>query len=166
MKMLKRLFKHLFITKRDGRKAFPQDALDAIQEAIARGERIHRAEVRLIIEPSLAWHEVLARKTPRQRARELFAECGIWDTEENCGVLVYVNLADRDVEILADRTAQGLVEGDAWESVCQVMVKGFSRGDYRDSAVAALEQLNELLQVALPDDGARANQLSNRPMML
>ena len=50
--------------------------------------------------------------TPRERALEVFGLLRVWDTEENCGVLVYLLLADRDVEIVADRGIHRAV-GDA-----------------------------------------------------
>jgi uncharacterized membrane protein len=166
MKLFPRLFRHFLITAQHGRRAFPESTLKAIQKAIAHGEKRHRAEVRLMIEASLPLHEVLAGTSPRQRARELFSEYRVWDTEENCGILIYINLADHDVEIVTDRAVGRTLGHDAWESVCQMMTGGYKQGQFEDSTVAAVERLNDLLEAAFPDDGSRANQLSNRPLML
>ncbi len=166
MNTFSRLFRHLMITARHGRRAFPESTLKAIQEAIIHGEKRHRAEVRLMIEPSLPLHEVLSGTTPRQRACELFSEYRIWDTEENCGILIYINLADHDVEIITDRAVGRALDHDTWESVCQLMTKGYKQGHFEASTVAAIERLNDLLQEVFPDDGSSANQLSNQPLML
>jgi uncharacterized membrane protein len=166
MKTLSRFFQHLVITARHGRRAFPDSTLKAIQTAIAHGEKRHRAEVRLMIEASLPLHEVLSKTTPRQRACELFSEYRIWDTEENCGILIYINLADHDVEIVTDRAVGRVLDHDTWESVCQLMTSGYKQGKFEESTIAAVERLNDLLETAFPDDGSRANQLSNRPLML
>jgi uncharacterized membrane protein len=166
MNTLSRFFRHLLVTARHGRRAFPDSTLQAIQTAIAHGENRHRAEVRLMIEASLPLHEVLSGTTPRQRACELFTEYRIWDTEENCGILIYINLADHDVEIVTDRAVGRTLDPDAWESVCQMMTGGYRQGKFQDSTVAALEHLNDLLETAFPDDGSRANQLSNQPLVL
>lgn len=166
MNMLSRFFRHLVVTARHGRRAFPDSTLKAIQAAIAHGETRHRAEVRLMIEPSLPLHEVWSKTTPRQRAKELFCEYCIWDTEENCGVLIYINLADHDVEIVADRGVDRVLDHDTWESVCQMMTSGYKEGKFEESTVAALEHLNDLLQEVFPDNGSRANQLSNQPLVL
>ena len=99
MKTLSRLLAHLRTTPAAGRRSFPPATLKAIEETIAAGETRHRAEVRLIVEPALDMQAVLSGVQARERARELFAHYRVWDTEENCGVLVYVNLADRQVEI-------------------------------------------------------------------
>ena len=166
MNTLLRLFKHWFTTSAAGRKAFPAATLKAIEAAIAAGEHLHRAEVRLIVEPALATHMVVQHMTSRQRAIDLFAHYRIWDTEENCGVLVYINLADHKVEIVADRAVDRLVARADWHAVCQTMTHGFARGAYHDSVVDALAQLNALLAAQMPADGTRANQLSNKPVML
>lgn len=154
------------MTTASGRRIFPDASLKAIEDAIAKGERSHRAEVRVIIEPALSAPAVWSGVSPRERARELFSIYGVWDTEENCGVLVYVNLADHQVEIVADRGVGRIVSAADWEAVCRTMTRGFARGDYHASTLDALAQLNALLQEHYPDDGATRNQLSNRPVML
>lgn len=166
MNNFSRLLKHLLITKASGRRAFGGDTLKAIQAAIARGEALHRAQVRLIIEPSLPLFDVLQGLSSRQRARELFARYRIWDTEDNCGVLVYVNLADRKVEIISDRAVGRVLKAADWQAVCKTMTQGFAHGRYHDSTLAALQQLNDLLQQHFPSRGDNNNELSNKPLII
>lgn len=166
MNTLSRLWRHLKTTAGTGRRAFPQEVLDAIQQTIAEGERLHRAEVRVIIETSLTLGQVLKGETSRMRARTLFSEHRIWDTEENTGVLIYVLLADHKVEIITDRAVGRALTPQEWQGVCRTMTEDFRRGDYRHGAVSALEQLNALLHERFPDDGSRANQLSDHPVVL
>ncbi len=166
MKMLSRLWQHLSTTSAAGRRAFPPATLKAIEQAIADGETRHRAEVRMIVEPALSLQAVLQHMSSRERARELFAHYRIWDTEENCGVLVYVNLADHKVEIVADRGVGRAISAAEWQAVCRTMTHGFARGVFHDSVVAALDQLNRLLQERYPDDGSHANELANKPLVL
>lgn len=166
MNKLQRAWRHLVTTTAAGRRAFPRDSLEKIQQTIAEGERMHRAEVRLIVEPALAFDDALAGMSARERARELFAQYGIWDTEENCGILVYLNLADHKVEIVADRAVNRLLTAVDWAAVCKTMTEGFARGEYHAGMVAGLKQLNDLLAAQLPADGSRPNQLSNRPLVL
>ena len=166
MKTLTRLIRNLFTTTAAGRRAFPEPTLKAIQAAIAAGETQHRAEVRLIVEPALAAGAVLNGHTSRQRARELFSLYRVWDTEENCGVLIYINLAEHKVEIIADRGVGRAIGAPEWQAVCRTMTEGFARGDFHDSALAGLAQLNTLLAGRFPDKGTQTNQLSNRPIVL
>lgn len=166
MDILSRLWRHVRTTSRSGRRAFPQATLDAIQHGIAAGERLHRAEVRVIIEASLTPWQVLQQETSRMRAAELFAEHRIWDTEENTGVLIYILLADHKVEIIADRAAARALAPETWQAVCRTMTEAFRRGDYHQGTVSALEQLNRLLHDHFPDDGSRPNQLADHPVIL
>jgi uncharacterized membrane protein len=166
MKNLKRLWRHLTTGQAAGRRAFPKEVLAEIQDTIAEGERMHRAEVRIIIEPALPLDDALDDIHPRARARTLFSDYRVWDTEENCGVLIYLNLADHQVEILADRGVGHLVQPAEWQAVCDTMTSQLRRGAYRDSTIAALRQLNELLQQKLPARGDRTNQLSDKPIIL
>ena len=125
-----------------------------------------RAQVRLIVEAALpvaaAWHGM----SPRERARELFTHYRVWDTEENCGVLVYVNLADRQVEIVADRGVGKTVSAHDWHAACRVLTHGFAEGKFREGTLAALAQINILLERHYPGNGGSTNELPDNPVML
>jgi len=168
--MLKRLVRHLFATQSSGRKAFPCATLQAIKEVIADGERVHRAEVKLIIEPGLAISDIIERRSSRDRAHDLFSQYRIWDTEENSGVLIYINLADHRVEIIADRGIACCVPPSAWQSICHTMTEGFTKEQYHESAITGLRRLNEILQQVFPESQKIShpspNQLSDAPILL
>ncbi|MEN3275999.1 MAG: hypothetical protein V7631_1789 [Massilia sp.] len=120
----------------------------------------------MIVEPALPLQAVWSGASSRARARDLFAHYRVWDTEENCGVLVYVNLADHKVEIVADRGVGKVIGAREWQAICRTMTRGFAEGRYHDSTIAALGELNALLQAHYPDDGSSRNQLSDKPVML
>lgn len=163
----KRLFHHLLGTRSAARRAFPSPLLKSIQASIAAGEERHRAQVKLIVEAALSAGAVWRGESARQRAHELFARYRVWDTEENCGVLLYVNLADHKVEIVADRSAARAVTREQWQEVCSIMSAGYARGDYRDGTLAALERLHAILADAMPRHGGPdRNELSDKPVML
>lgn len=166
MNKLTRFYRHLTTRSGTGRLLFPESTLQAIEDEIAAGERRHRAEVHMVIEPSLPLPDVWNGTTARQRARDLFSEYRIWDTEENCGVLVYVNIADHQVEIVADRGIGRTIPVAEWKGVCDTMTRGFANREYRDGAIEALRELNALLEKYFPDTGRGENQLPNRPIIL
>jgi uncharacterized membrane protein len=163
---LRRALRHLFSTRNEAEHAYPPDALAAITEAITAGEQTHRGEVRLIVEKGLPLSLAWAGVTTRQRAIALFADYGIWDTEDNCGVLIYVNLADRRVDIIADRGIDRKIPAATWQDVCDTMTRGFARGEFRVATLAAIAQVNQLLRSHFPSEGARPNELPDRPVML
>jgi uncharacterized membrane protein len=163
---LQRIWRHLLTTRRSARRAFPASTLKAIQQKIADGEVTHRAEVKMIVEGSLSLPAVLNGVTSRNRAHELFSHYRIWDTEENVGVLLYVNLADHKVEIIVDRAIGRATKPTDWQAVCKTMTKEFANGAFHDSTLAALEQMNGLLTQHFPDEGRKKNELSDKPLVL
>ena len=109
---------------------------------------------------------IWADVTNRQRALALFAEHGVWDTEDNCGVLIYVNLAEHKVEIVADRNVNRKIDSATWQAVCRTMTEGFARGNFHDSSVAAVARVNALLHQHFPANGGRANELPDHPILM
>ncbi|OON63990.1 hypothetical protein B0920_11785 [Massilia sp. KIM] len=163
---LRRAWRHLSSSKAEARRAFPDATLRAIAEAITQGEQTHRGEVRVVVERALpldcAWDGV----SNRERAIALFADCGVWDTEDNCGVLIYVNLAEHKVDIVADRGIDRRIDRATWQAVCRTMTEGFKQGRFHDATLAAIGQVNDLLRQHFPADGARPNELPDKPLML
>jgi uncharacterized membrane protein len=162
----RRTLRHWRTTKAAGRRAFPPQTLAAIEAAIGHGELTHGAEVRLIVENSLDAAAIFEDITTRQRALILFAEYGVWDTEENCGVLIYVNLADREVEIVADRNVNRRISSQQWQELCRTMTEGFAHAAFHESTLAAIARLNDLLRQHFPDSSVQPNQLPNQPIVL
>jgi uncharacterized membrane protein len=163
---LSRAVRHWKTSAADGRRAFPQETLAEIAGAISAGEQTHRGELRLIVEASMPFEAIWADVSNRQRALALFAEHGVWDTEDNGGVLIYVNLAERAVDIVADRAVGRRIDAATWQAVCQTMTDGFARGQFHDSTIAAVARVNELLRQHFPAHGARTNELPDNPIML
>jgi uncharacterized membrane protein len=158
------------------RRAFPPAALDAIAKLIAQGEATHDAEIKLIIETTPC-RAALHRRSHHQggsgqgsaaraRANELFAEYRIWDTENNSGVLVYLNLADRKVEIVADRGVNRVLATADWHAVCRRITDGFKSGEFDAGVLAALRHLNERLANQYPPRPPSHDQISPAPVVL
>jgi uncharacterized membrane protein len=165
--MTGRFLRHLATDHGSRRRAFPPDALSRIEAAIAEGERRHRGQVRVAIEASLPLVRVLKRLSPRARALEMFGALSVWDTEENCGVLVYLLLADRDVEIVADRGIHAKVGDSAWAAICREMETAFRERRFEEGVVAGIARINALLAEHFPrTDSARTNELPDRPVFL
>jgi len=162
-----RFWRHLVTDHRTARRAFPEAALQRIEMAIAAGEQRHRGQVRFVIEPALPLARVVKAMPPRERALEVFGLARVWDTEDNAGVLVYLLLADRDVEIVADRGIHRRVGDAEWAAVCRRMEAAFRDGRYAEGAEGGIGEINALLERHFPRDGAAAsNELPDRPVVL
>lgn len=161
-----RVWRHFSTTTGVAKRAFPAPTLDAITAAVMAGEQTHRGEIRLVVEKSLPLAAVWAGVSNRERALAMFAECGVWDTADNCGVLIYVNLAERRVDIVADRGIDRCIDAATWQAVCKTMTAGFAQGNFHDSTLAAIARVNDLLRTHFPANGQRPNELPDRPAML
>ena len=164
-----RLLRHATATHWRTRMLFPAATLDAIEQAIARAELTHAGEIRFAIETALTPTHILHDVTPRAHALEVFSRLRVWDTEANNGVLIYVQLADRTVEIVADRGFQGRVRPAEWEAVCRLMEEHFRAGRFQSGSIAGVDAIGNLLARHFPQDAAKAairNQLPDRPTLL
>ena len=163
---IKRWFRHLFTPPWAWRRAFPQVTLDAIEAAIAAGETTHGGEIRFVIKNSLpgilAWRGI----SGRERAIEMFSSLRVRDTEHNSGVLIYLLLADHDIEIVADRGTAAQVVPAAWETVAQTTEAAFRQDDFECGALEGIEAISALLAQNFPPSGHNPDELANRPIML
>ena len=162
-----RLFRHTLSPGWLARRAFRRDDLAAIENAVAAAEQSHRGELRFVVEGALPLAALWRGQSPRQRAAELFAQLGVWDTEENSGVLIYVQLVDRRVEIVADRGIAARVPQAEWEAICRDMEQAFRARAWRQGAVAAIAAAGRLLASHFPLPAtANPNELPDRPLVL
>jgi uncharacterized membrane protein len=148
------------------RYAFPPSAMKAIEEAIAAQERRHDGEVRFAVESALPFVDLLRGISARDRAIELFSRLRVWDTEQNAGVLVYVLLADKRVEIVADRGIHARVGEAAWEAICGTMDREFAAGQFEAGAVIGIQAISDLLATHFPPRHENPDELPNRPVVL
>ena len=163
---LRRLFRHLLTPGWLVYRSFPRPVLLRIEEAIRESEKAHDGELRFAIEAGLPAVSLLKGITPRQRAREVFGQLAVWDTEHNSGVLIYLQLVDRDIEILADRGIAAKVEQDTWEGICRRMETAFRAGEFEAGTLRGIAEITALLARHFPPGGANPNELPDQPVVL
>jgi uncharacterized membrane protein len=163
---LSRIARHLFVLPGAVKRAFPASAMAAIEQAIAKGEREHSGEVRFAVEPGLDTEALLAGESARERAIEVFSLLRLWDTDARNGVLIYLLLADRDIEIVADRGVSAKVDPSEWEAICRTMEAALTRGRYGEAVVAGIEAASRLLARHFPRRAGDRNELPDRPVAL
>ncbi len=164
---MSRLLRHLTTGELALRRDFPGTTLDAVTAAVRECEGRHAGEIRFAIEPALSAAEVWAQVTPRMRAVDVFSTLRVWDTAHNNGVLIYVLLADRAVEIVADRgVAGGIVPQSDWDAVCQLVQRHFRDGRFADGAVAGIKAVAEVLARHPPGEPDVGNEMPDEPVLL
>jgi uncharacterized membrane protein len=162
-----RHLRHLFATHSGTRRRFPAALLDSIEAAVKAAELRTSGEIRFVVETALEPGEVWAGLSPRERAIQTFSDLHIWNTELRNGVLIYVLLADRDVEILADRGAAERIPQADWEGVCRVMESHFRAGRFGEGSLAGVAAVGALLEKHFPADRERnRDELPNQPTLL
>ncbi|HEU4431006.1 MAG TPA: TPM domain-containing protein [Myxococcota bacterium] len=160
-----RALRHLITPPWIARRRFPERTLDAIEAAIRACEVEHSAEVCFAVEAALDVGELWRGVTARERAIEAFAELRVWDTPANNGVLIFVLLADHDVEIVADRGAAAAIAPEAWEAACRATEEHFRAGRFEEGGVAGVRAVGALLAQHFPPAAADPNELRDRPTL-
>ena len=163
MKLLRAL-RHLSATGWSLRSTFNAAVLDEIERAIAETERQHGGEIRFAVEGALHAAALWRDLSPRARALEVFAQSGVWDTQANNGVLIYVLWADRDVEIVADRGFNAKVSAEEWSEVCHRMEALFASGQSRQAVIEGIRAAGALIAKHYP--AADRNELSDRAVVM
>lgn len=163
---VERIARHLMATRRRVNRAFPGDTLIAIDRAIKASEAAHRGEIRFAVEGALHIEPLLRGQTARERAIDVFSQLRIWDTEGNNGVLIYLLLADRDVEIVADRGIDAKVGPQEWERICRKMEAAFRHADYEGGVVGGIQEVTRHLAEHFPPIGDGRNELPDAPVVL
>lgn len=149
------------------RRIFPEAALMAIEKAIEKSETSHRGEIRFAVEAALNTLPLLKDQSARERAVEVFSHLRVWDTEHNNGVLVYLLLADRDVEIIADRGINARVRNEEWESICREMEAAFVQGQFESGVISGIEAIGRHLREHFPSGASGGeNELPDTPIIL
>ncbi len=161
-----RLFKHLSTPRWWALRAFRRADLVAIAEAVTATETRHRGELRVAIEGPLPLRALWRDLPPRERAAQLFTQLGVDRTAEASGILIYVQLVDRRVEILADRGIAERVPQAEWDAICRGMESAFRAGQWREGALAAVARAGELLTTHFPAGDANPNELPDAPVVL
>lgn len=163
---IKRIMRHLSSGNAAVRRAFPADTLDVIERAIRATETQHSGQIRFAVEAALDWSPLLAGQSARERAIDIFSRLRVWDSEQNNGVLIYLLLADRDVEIVADRGVYAKLGKEGWEKICREMETAFRNGKFEQGVLAGIQSVGQCLAQHYPHTGEKVNELADRPVLL
>jgi len=163
---IKRIARHLMQHHWRAKQIFPQAVLARIEQAIRQGETSHSGQVRFVVEGALDGRPLFRNQPARERALDVFSHLRIWDTAHNNGVLIYLLLADRDVEIVADRGIDAKVGAARWERICRRMEAQFGSGQFERGVIAGIEAVSRELAQHFPPQGPHSNELPDTPVVM
>lgn len=161
-----RICRHLIEYRWRERRIFTPKVLARIEAAIKAGEATHSGQIRFVVEGALDGAPLFRNQSARERALDIFSKLRIWDTEHNNGVLIYLLLADRDIEIVADRGINGKVGTEGWEKVCAVLEKEFRAGLFEYGVVRGIQEVSKVLAQHFPKQAGGSNELPDAPVVL
>ncbi|MCA6119099.1 TPM domain-containing protein [Bradyrhizobium sp. WSM 1738] len=161
-----RIIRHLLQHHWRRRLAFPPATLARIEQAIRAGEATHAGQLRFVVEGALDGAPLFHNQPARERALDVFSQLRVWDTAHNNGVLIYLLLADRDVEIIADRGINAKVGTEGWERICREMETEFKAGNFERGVIKGVEAVSRELATHFPRTGGEANELPDSPVVM
>ncbi|HWX64655.1 TPM domain-containing protein [Bradyrhizobium sp.] len=163
---IKRIGRHLLEHHWRVRRAFPPPVLARIEAAIKAGEATHSGQVRFVVEGALDGLPLFRDQPARERALDIFSHLRIWDTAHNNGVLIYLLLADRDVEIVADRGIDAKVGAAPWENICREMQAAFRSGRFEAGVIDGIQAVSRELAKHFPPQSPQRNELPDQPVVM
>ncbi|WP_424628286.1 TPM domain-containing protein [Bradyrhizobium sp. SYSU BS000235] len=163
---IQRIGRHLIPYRWSVRRAFPRDALANIETAIEVSEKDHTGQIRFVVEGALDGRPLFRDQPARARAIDVFSQLRVWDTDKNSGILIYLLLADRDVEIVADRGIDAKVNQSEWEAICRVMEAELRSRNFEGGVLAGIAAVTKLLMKHFPASGPHPNELPDKPVVV
>ena len=163
---IKRIGKHLLEHHWRAKRVFPREALAMIEQTIKAGEATHSGQVRFVVEGALDGAPLFKGQSARERALDIFSRLRIWDTAHNNGVLIYLLLADRKVEIVADRGIDAKVGPKGWQKICADMETEFKRSNFQGGVIGGIAAVSRELARYFPAQGAGPNELPDAPVVI
>ncbi|UPJ54501.1 TPM domain-containing protein [Bradyrhizobium sp. 200] len=163
---IRRIGRHLLEHRWRLRRIFPPRALARIEQAIKAGEVTHSGQVRFVVEGALDGAPLFHNQPARERALDVFSQLRIWDTAHNNGILIYLLLADRDVEIVADRGIDAKVGREGWEKICREMETDFQAGNFEGGVIKGIEAVSRELATHYSRSDGGPNELPDAPVVI
>jgi len=171
MERYKRMLVHAWLEAVSKQYPMSHAALERLGQHVRQCEKKHSGEIRVYIETALPW-AILKQNLPtrvlsRQRAIEIFSSQRVWDTAQNNGVLIYLLLAERAIEIIADRGLNQRVTPVVWEEMVSRLSDACREGAIEAGLVRAVTEVSALLgqHFSLAEGDLNPNELPDLPMV-
>jgi len=107
----------------------------------------------------------IRKQEVRQRAIQAFFDHRLYQTRDATGVLLFLSLLERRVELLADKGIDERVPAGSWDGVVAELTSALRRGAVVDGTVAAVEAIGTILAAHAPPRDDDTNELEDAPRM-
>ena len=102
----------------------------------------------------------------KRRATRHFVESATYDTVGQSGVLLFISVLERRVEIIADRGIHKMVAADTWDHVVRDLVAGIRKKQAASAIVTAIQKVGAVLAQYAPPQKGTIDELPNSPTEL
>lgn len=114
---------------------------------------------------------LLPKSVMRKRAKRLAAEQFMMQkihlTTERTGVLLFISVAEKQVEIIADEGIYQKLDPNVWQGLLDELINQIKADKMTDGIVQAVAQIGKLLAAHYPADAANnLNELPNHIVVL
>lgn len=157
---MKRFFQNLTTGTWHLRRHLGPEGAARIAEAVRVAEQTTSAQIKVVIEAALDLAPLLRGQTARDRALEVFGHERVWDTSSNNGILLYLLVAERDAEIVADRGFNGVVTEGEWGAICDTLSREVLANDFVTGMERAVELIGSVATRVFPSMG-HTNEISD-----
>lgn len=123
-------------------------------KSITDAEEFTTGEIRVHI-------EFKCKKDPLERAKEIFQELEMHQTDARNGVILYIATKDRKVAIFGDEGISSQVEDDFWQDEIDKLIAEFKQGHFEKGIESVVGDIGEKLKRFYPSDGTDPNELDN-----
>jgi len=165
--LVARIVRHRWLDESHLRRALPAELLQRLTQRVQASEQRHTGQLRIYAEAGLPMSYLWRRATPRDRAVAMFGKLRVWDTEHNNGVLIYLLLAERAIEIVADRALARHVSQAQWQAIATRLGGALREDRFEDGLAQAVDEVTALLAAHFPatPGEVRRNELPDEPVL-
>ncbi len=126
------------------KKFFSPEGNEMIVHAIRDAEKQTSGEVRIFVESKCSFID------PLDRAKEIFTQLKMENTEHRNGVLFYVALKDRQLAIYGDTGIHQKTGDDYWKAAVDNMLSHFNKENYAEGIASCVSMIGKALQQHFP----------------
>ncbi|WP_152287077.1 TPM domain-containing protein [Flavicella marina] len=126
----------------------------AVVDAIKAAEKNTSGEIRVHIDPS-------SDKDAFERAKEVFFELKMNETEAKNGVLFYLAIKEHKFAILGDEGIDKVVPDDFWDTTKDLVISEFKKGDFASGLQLGITEAGKRLKEFFPYQSDDVNELSD-----
>ncbi len=141
------------------KKILSKEDLQALAGEIGEIEKKTSGEIRIVLRHRRHFTE--RKMSLQDLALKEFHKLGMSRTKHKSGVLIFLLVAERKFQIVADEGIHSKVEDGTWDSVAASMSRHFKANSFRKGLSEALQTVGQILVKHVPREGNEGNELSN-----